>query len=228
MTIRTNKPAINLREELASLRNQGGYSEQQFWMDGLMPYGKFDTGDLTGWDASGASESSVINNQLNLLKTTNVWGGVTSEYFPAVVGKTYVAKVDLIAHAGNTNRLLVAGSGVGTIATSGNITSASVGVVSLAFTATSTEIRLIVTTANASATDATYDNFSVFEVDASNDVIHTMPKGWKPKDVFEDGLLQREGSANDYEVIYDGFDYKIKPTVAPTATTETCVIGVKA
>jgi hypothetical protein len=55
-----------------------------------------------------------------------------------------------------------------------------------------------------------------------------MPKGWKPKDVFEHGLLQREGAANDYEVVYDGFDYKVKPTVAPTATTETCVIGVKA
>ena len=31
MTVYTTKPAINLREELASLRNQGGYSEQQFW-----------------------------------------------------------------------------------------------------------------------------------------------------------------------------------------------------
>jgi len=71
------------------------------------------------------------------------------------------------------------------------------------------------------------DNVFIYETDGT-DVIHTMPKGWKPKDVFEDGLLQREGSAYDYEVIYDGFDYVIKPTVAPSATTQTCVIGVKA
>jgi hypothetical protein len=55
-----------------------------------------------------------------------------------------------------------------------------------------------------------------------------MPKGWKPKDVFEDGLLQREGAAYDYEVVYDSFDYYVKPAVAPSATTQTCVIGVKA
>ena len=72
------------------------------------------------------------------------------------------------------------------------------------------------------------DNLSVFEVDANDDVVHRMPKGWVPKDVYEDGLLQREGSAHDYEVVYDGFDYYVKPTVAPSATTQTCVIGVKA
>jgi len=31
MTVYIEKPAVNLREELASLRNQGGYQEQQFW-----------------------------------------------------------------------------------------------------------------------------------------------------------------------------------------------------
>jgi len=34
MTVNISKPSINLREELASLRNQGGYSEQQFWFVG--------------------------------------------------------------------------------------------------------------------------------------------------------------------------------------------------
>jgi hypothetical protein len=43
MTVYTTKPAINLREELASLRNQGGYSEQQFYFDGLVTNGTFDT-----------------------------------------------------------------------------------------------------------------------------------------------------------------------------------------
>jgi len=75
--------------------------------------------------------------------------------------------------------------------------------------------------------DGSIDNISVFETDGT-DVVHRLPKGWKPKDVFEDGLLQREGAAHDYEVVYDGFDYYVKPAVAPSATTQTCVIGVKA
>jgi hypothetical protein len=74
---------------------------------------------------------------------------------------------------------------------------------------------------------AIYDNVSVYESDGT-DVVHRLPKGWKPKDVFEDGLLQREGAANDYEVVYDGFDYYVKPAVAPGASTQTCVIGVRA
>jgi hypothetical protein len=62
---------------------------------------------------------------------------------------------------------------------------------------------------------ATVDDILVFEVDSSGDVVQRLPKGWKPKDVFEDGLLQREGAAHDYTVVYDGFDYYVKPAVAP-------------
>jgi hypothetical protein len=80
---------------------------------------------------------------------------------------------------------------------------------------------------SASASVNDFDNVSIYETDGT-DVIHTMPKGWKPKDVFEDGLLLREGAAHDYEVVYDGFDYYVKPAVTPGATTQTCVIGVKA
>ena len=50
MTVYIEKPAVNLREELASLRNQGGYQEQQFYFDGLVTNGTFDT-DTTGWTA---------------------------------------------------------------------------------------------------------------------------------------------------------------------------------
>jgi hypothetical protein len=57
MTVIVSKPAVNLREELASLRNQGGYQEQQFYFDGLVTNGTFDTDTNwikgTGWTISG-------------------------------------------------------------------------------------------------------------------------------------------------------------------------------
>ena len=34
MTVYIEKPAVNLREELASLRNQEGYRQELFWFDG--------------------------------------------------------------------------------------------------------------------------------------------------------------------------------------------------
>lgn len=34
MTVLVSKPAVNLREELASLRNQGGYQQEVFWFSG--------------------------------------------------------------------------------------------------------------------------------------------------------------------------------------------------
>ena len=34
MTVRTTKPVINVRKELAELRNRPKYLEQQFWFEG--------------------------------------------------------------------------------------------------------------------------------------------------------------------------------------------------
>tara|TARA_R110000803_G_scaffold49873_2_gene103693 strand:- start:303 stop:671 length:369 start_codon:yes stop_codon:yes gene_type:complete len=98
------------------------------------------------------------------------------------------------------------------------------GTVTLTIVANSTTFKIA---ASGAGFTGTIDNVSVYNTDGT-DVIHTMPKGWVPKDFYEDGLLQREGAANDYTVVYDGFDYYVKPTVAPSATTQTCVTGVKA
>jgi len=97
MTVYIEKPAVNLREELASLRNQGGYQEQQFWFDG---------------------------------------DGSTTDF--------------------------------------------------------------------------------------------ALPNGWKPLHVFDGGALQKEGSGDEYEVVYDGFGYTISFIVAPTNLNDIGVIGVKA
>ena len=213
MTVYIEKPAFNLREELASLRNQGGYQEQQFYFDNLVTNGTFDAD--TDWTLNGTAEiSSGTAN--NLAADDYIAQGFNTE-----VGKTYLLSFDFVS--GNTGSSLLR---IGTSLNSFSIFSGGASSnTSKAFTATSTTTWVTFYQANFTAE---YDNVSVFEVDANDDVIYAMPKGWKPKDVFEDGLLQREGAAYDYEVVYDGFDYVVKPTVAPSITTQTCVIGVKA
>ena len=224
MTVYTTKPAINLREELASLRNQGGYQEQKFYFDGLVTNGTFDT-DTTGWTPAGCS-ISVVNGAMRITDTDGSIAYVTQR--PTLeVGKTYLIVAQVVTDNMTGNMILNVGtsSGSGQL---GNQTLTATGSYSFTFTATISQPW--VGFRNTAAVAGDYwdvDNIFIYETDGT-DVIHRMPKGWKPKDVFEDGLLQREGAANDYTVVYDGFDYYVKPTVAPSATTQTCVIGVRA
>jgi hypothetical protein len=55
-----------------------------------------------------------------------------------------------------------------------------------------------------------------FSGDSSN-TSFALPRGWKPKFVYVDGGLYREGSAEDYTVSYDGFIYTVVMAVAPAA-----------
>jgi hypothetical protein len=223
MTVYIEKPAVNLREELASLRNQGVYQEQQFWFDGLVTNGTFDT-NTSGWTGSGATLS--VSSGALVITLTGTYGQAY-QAINTVAGKTYVATADLTAETASGGIYLGAGTtATGTqLALSSNTVAGNQAVITFVATGTTTYINMNV---NGSASQtATFDNVSVFETDGT-DVVHRMPKGWKPKDVFEDGLLQREGAAYDYEVVYDSFDYYVKPAVAPSATTQTCVIGVKA
>ena len=220
MTVYIEKPAVNLREELASLRNQGGYQEQQFYFDGLVTNGTFDA-DTSGWTTNGTI--SVVSGELRITHASNQYAYTSIK---TVVGSTYVLELDVSGGTGTSYRILVGISGGNGSVFTGGTTTQGTAPGSIAFTATATTHYISIQCFGSGYQD--FDNISVFEVDASDDVIHTMPTGWKPKDVFEDGLLQREGSGDDYEVIYDGFTYKVKPTVAPSATTQTCVIGVKA
>jgi hypothetical protein len=72
---------------------------------------------------------------------------------------------------------------------------------------------------------AIFDNITVTE--GNHNVIQSIPYGYDVKDVYIDGELAREGEAYDYQVQTDGINQWLKPTVEPTATTETVVIGVR-
>lgn len=64
----------------------------------------------------------------------------------------------------------------------------------------------------------------------SGDGIETdfaMAKGWKPLHVFDAGSLQKEGTSDDYEVVYDGFVYTVSFNVAPTNGNDIGIIGVR-
>ena len=224
MTVYIEKPAVNLREELADLRNQGTYQEQQFWYENAVTNGTFNS-DTSGWTAQAGDTISVDTQRLKVEDTNSAGAGVAYQTISTVIGKTYVVKYSSELGTATQTRVYA-----GTTATNANLGLATdsvdnpSGTFTFVATATTTYISLVTQTTGA---HSFFDNISVYETDGT-DVIHRLPKGWKPKDVFEDGLLQREGAAHDYEVVYDGFDYFVKPTVAPSATTQTCVIGVKA
>jgi hypothetical protein len=203
MTVYIEKPALSLRSELASLRNQGGYQEQQFYFDGLVTNGGFDAD--TNW--------------------TKNTGGVAS--FSGTSGAEMYQSLSLPAGVYSVS-VDVSGIGVTAYFNSPSISNTQVlSNGSNTFNLTHNGSYTRFTFLGGANSTPSISSVSIFASDGT-DVIHTMPKGWKPSNVFEDGLLQREGALNDYEVIYDGFDYVIKPTVAPSATTQTCVIGVKA
>jgi hypothetical protein len=211
MTVSVTKNAINLRSELASLRNQGGYQEQQFYFDGLVTNGTFDADTDwtkgTGWTiAAGVADCDGTQTSNTDLSST----------FVPTVGKSYAINYTISNYVSGTVRTRIGSVSANVATANGTFTD----------TITAVSVETFRFRANLDFVGS-IDNVSVYETDGT-DVIHTMPKGWVPKDVYEDGLLQREGAAHDYEVVYDGFDYFVKPTVAPSATTQTCVIGVKA
>ena len=234
MTVIVSKPAVNLREELASLRNQGGYQEQQLYFDGFVTNGTFDTG-ISGWTADATYGGTLAHDTvefagggLKITHTTTYSGAYQA--ISTVAGKQYVVTANF-DKAGVTQTVTLEATTTTTF-NSGRLAFASngandTGSLQFTFTATGTTTYIHVNGDSNPSRVHYWDNISVFETDGT-DVVHRMPKGWVPKDVYEDGLLQREGSAHDYEVVYDGFDYYVKPTVAPSATTQTCVIGVKA
>ena len=218
MTVTITKPAINIREQLTELKAQQGYEERQFHFDNLVTNGTFDT-DTSGWAAGNSATLSVVSGALRI---TN--GGSTTypnafQTITTVSGQTYIASATAITTSHNWYIEVTSGT---SSASASNTTATK----SLTFTAGSTSTIIKIVHRGGSSTTQDFDNISVYTSDGT-DVAFTMPKGWKPLHVYDDGVLQREGSAEDYEVTFDGYNYYVKPTVANPGARNT-VIGVRA
>ena len=219
MTVNVSKPTLNLRAKLAELKDQPRYQEQQFYLDSLVTNGTFDsdtdwTKD-TGWSI-GSGVLSKASGSGN--------GKAAYQAVSFLAGKKYLVTFDYTDLGSDI------GFGYGTLGSYTGLTQNAnplSGTGTKTYTITPSFSGGFIGFYGNDANVGEIDNLLVYESDGT-DVIHRLPKGWVPKDVFEDGLLQREGAAYDYEVVYDGFDYFVKPAVAPSTTTQTCVIGVKA
>lgn len=215
MTVLISKPAINLRAKLAAPAIIKPWEEYKFYPKGLIENGGFDT--ATVWLAR-AGTVKISGGELNLVLGDRVYQPFKThvdvnilaldESTPSVT--TYTGSNTL-----GDGSLVRWAFDVTSIATNGRL--------QLYFNANDdVEFKLLGT-----ASDINIDNFSVFETDGV-DVIHTLKSGWYPKDVYEDGLLLREGAEHDYTVHTDGFKWWIKPAVTPSSLTETCIVGVRA
>jgi len=163
MTVKITKPALNLREELASLRNQGSaYEESKFYLDNLVTNGTFDS-DTSGWTVG--SNTSVSHSSGNLVIQGN---GYVYQWVPTVVGKTYVVEIEVSAVSSSP-----AGSWelrVGTDYYPPNlhdgVTHFAAGTVSATFTAiTTTSVIVLKTHGTTGGTQTvSWDNVSVHEV----------------------------------------------------------------
>ena len=217
MGVVISKPAINIREQLTELKAQQGYEERQFHFDNLVTNGTFDTD--TDWTKSSAW--SISGGKLNGTATGGVVETIT-QTVATVAGATYQISFDVDAVSGNQVLLNAGSSSLGTKSV------LATGTQSYTFvSAANNEIlQLRFSGASTAGDTITIDNISIYTSDGT-DVAFTMPKGWKPLHVYDDGVLQREGSAEDYEVTFDGFNYYVKPTVATPGARNT-VIGVRA
>ena len=232
MTVLISKPSLNLREELAALRNQGGYSEQAFHKNELVTNGTFDS-NVSGWTLLAGTGGGAITLSANTILFTQ---GGTSKWMHAyqvistVIGNTYTYSIDEVTNSGGVHEINVGTSApVNDSNYAADIDSVAVNTAAtytITFTATTTTTYINFSNAGGSSATNSYDNISVYETDGTN-VIHSLPNGWLPKDVFVNGLLKREGSGWDYTVYNDGTKYWIKPTVAPSATTTTTILGVR-
>ena len=217
MGVVISKPAINLREQLTELKAQQGYEERQFHFDNLVTNGTFDTD--TDW--------TFVNSGWSINTTTGRAehsGAIFGNLTPAVnvglkAGRKYEASINVLAK--DVGSIFFYWDNVAQFQST-----STTGVTTFQFVPAVDNSNISIGTG---IDNVEIDNVSVYEIDPADDkVIHTMPKGWKPLHVFEDGALQREGSAYDYTVEYDGFNYIVKETVAPVAPYSTTVIGVRA
>jgi len=219
MTGSVNIPAEQLRAELKRLGALSAPAlianlrDQEFWFDNLVQNGGFDSDTVwtkgTNWSISGGVA----------VKAPTTAGSISAPASGLKAGRTFRISFDLV-RSNASFRVQFLG---GTIVDGTDVSTSATHVEHLTAVSGNNALNIY----GATNSDGTVDNVTLYESDGTN-IVHRLPTGWKPHRVFVDGMLQREGAADDYEVAYDGFDYFVKPTVAPSVTTQTCVIGAKA
>lgn len=181
--------------------------------ENLVTNGTFDSdsqwGKGVGWTISGGKASSDGSQTSGSSLTLND----ASKY---ETGKTYTVTFTISNYSAGGVNPHIRGDAFGEV--SGNGTHTLTGVVG---TSSSTGINMYVTPTFVGSID------NVIVTEGSHQVIQSIPHGYDVKDVYIDGDLAREGEAYDYEVKTDGINQWLKPSVEPTATTETVVIGVR-
>ena len=58
----------------------------------------------------------------------------------------------------------------------------------------------------------------------STETDFALERGWKPKFVYDAGSLQKEGSGDEYTVVYDDFTYTVSFNVAPASGNDIGII----
>lgn len=206
-TARSSEVTISLEVRDGAVGTFDNISVQEVG-ENLVTNGTFDTDSGyiysgSGWAISGgvathSGGSGAYIEQHNILK----------------VGKTYTVTFDVTAVSGGGYVQLY-----GVHFYSGGHFN-SVGTHSLTFTSSANYFRFRSVSGSISI-----DN--VILTEGNHQVIQSIPYGYDVKDVYIDGELAREGEGYDYEVKTDGINQWLKPTIEPTATTETAVIGVR-
>jgi hypothetical protein len=191
--------------------------------ENLVTNGVFSTNDhgWTSYHITGAS-GSVTSGVMTVTNGSSDHGGLVQN-FKVKVGKSYTI-TGKVTGGTSTAKLLI-GSSTGndnlhnTTVAAGSTSTVNVTVVP---TSANFYVSLQINSANGTGL---YEDIVVTE--GNHNVIQSIPYGYDVKDVYIDGELAREGEAYDYEVKTDGTKQWLKPTVEPTVTTETVVIGVR-
>ena len=213
MTVRIDNPAVNLREEFNSLRNQANNEDTKFYLD-LVLNGDFSSG-IEGWSGTGAEWDS--SGYLKLTSTNSL----VSQEVSTVPGRLY--RLDALGVAYPSQCFLFVGTTLG-----GNqVVNVSSPASNFTTTFRATTNSVYIGVAIAAAQPALWDNIALHEIDDDANIIQSIPYGYSVKDVYIDGKLAVEGVYEDYQVKTSGTSQWLVQTIDPTASTETCVIGVR-
>jgi hypothetical protein len=242
MTVLISKPAINLREELASLRNQGGLpKEDKLYLDDFLDNGTFDSG-TTGWISVGEATATISNNAILVAGSSNpINGGIASQLTGTKKDKAYKVTFDLVAEVGSGLAYVRQGT-ASTLASGTDIfaeSSLSVGTHSAVFLAKADDVYLQFYTYQSSggARSFTLDNISVQEVGenlVTNGTFDT-DSGWTQLDsgaTISGGVLNLNGTPNadacrqDISIVA-GKTYHLSWEIKSINQTGTPEIGLK-